>query len=158
MSDERVPLEQRVHNLALQALHELAHLVTTTDKDEVDELESDLQNTLQRLCALTRDDPEEMLKDLHEIVEKHKQMIDEGLAEDAQAAMIIAGVREDGDFQVLVVEMQNDADAARQEAADNMDGQSRDGTQEGGEVEEDSDPSGKVDPDVLSNLSTVSAN
>ena len=154
--DDRVSLDQRVQNLALQGLHELAHLVTTTDKDEVDELEQKLQNTLQRLCTLTRDDPQEVLQQLHQLVEHHKQMIDEGLAEDAQAAMIIAGVKEDGDFEIFVVEMQNDARTAQQQAADEMEGQSRDGEQEGGEVQ--GEPSGKVDPDILSDLSTVKAN
>jgi hypothetical protein len=158
-NQERDSLEERVQALLLEILHLVAELVTSTDKSEVEGLRDQIQDRAATLEMLTREDMSDVVEKVGELAKLHKQAIDDGMARDVQVAIIIAGAKDEEEFKALMKEMRGRAqEEARRRHADEMDGQSRDGTQEGGRTSSEEPPERKVDPEVLDDLPTVQAN
>lgn len=160
-NDDRVPLEKRVRGLANEMLDDLAHLIVSKDKEEVEALEESVRQTATRLGALTGEDPNLFLESVSRLVEQQKELIDEDLVEErneAVAKMIIAQVKAMEEYERVVAEQVEQAEGATRDVED-LERESE-GGQEGeeGEGEPDDEHTPEVDDSVLEGLDTVYAN
>lgn len=143
--------EKRARSLFIECIHLMASIIACTDQGELAELEEELKNKATTLAAISGEDPNRLIETINRLCQEQRHLIEEGMAERVQVAIIVVGVKGEEQFEEMMADLQ---DTARKRHAQEMDGVSRDGEP----AQTGEDPERKVDPNVLEDLPTTVAN